>query len=209
MMRMTPNHISFERLAEMAEGRFTAAAGQPETAHLADCRRCADELARLERTIQLMRADTSTDAPRDVLSQTVQMFRARFPRREAASLVKRVMAALTFDSAQLAPAFGVRSGAQTAEARQLLFSAGETDVDLRLASGDSGWTISGQILGECEGGRVEIESVAGGAAAGGEGARADLNELCEFTLPPVPSGSYKLRLHINDMEVEVPELQLR
>jgi hypothetical protein len=207
-MTMTPNHISFERLADLAEGRLTRDESQPETAHLAGCRHCAEELSRLEHTILLMRADTSTDAPRDVLSQTVQMFRARFPQPENTSLLKRVMAALTFDSAQLAPAFGVRSGSQTADARQLLFSAGDTDVDLRLASGSDGWTISGQILGECDGGRVEIENVATG---GGEGdsARADLNELCEFTLPPVPSGSYKLRLHINDMEVEVPELQLR
>ncbi|HEX8852479.1 MAG TPA: hypothetical protein VF754_03280, partial [Pyrinomonadaceae bacterium] len=120
--------------------------------------------------------------------------------------IKRVMAALTFDSAQLAPVFGVRSG-QTADARQLLFSAGDTDVDLRLASGGDGWTISGQILGECDGGRVEIESVADSGEA--QSARADLNEMCEFTLPPVPSGSYKLRLHFNDLEVEVPELQLR
>lgn len=209
-MRMTPNHISFERLADMAEGRLTSAERQPENAHLAGCQHCAEELSRLERTISLMRADASTDAPRDVLFQTVQMFRARFPRRETASLVKRVMAALTFDSAQLAPTFGVRAGSQTAEARQLLFSAGDTDVDLRLASGGDGWTISGQILGECEGGRVEIESVATSAATGAQSsARAELNELCEFTLPAVPSGSYKLRLHINGMEVEVPELQLR
>lgn len=208
-MRLMPNHISFARLADLAEGRLAATEREQATTHLSDCARCAGQLARLERTLTVMRTDEATDAPRAALIGAIGMFRARFTKEfaqeEAPSKWKRVVAALSFDSTQLAPAFGVRAG-QTAEARQLLFSAGETDVDLRLAATSAGWTISGQVLGDCAGGRVRVESVGGNGAPP---VAAELNELCEFTLPPLPSGSYKLWLRVGDTEVEVPDLQLK
>ena len=117
-------------------------------------------------------------------------------------LLRRVVATLTFDSNSQTPAYGVRSGT-AAPARQLLFSAGDFDVDLRLAAGVEGWTVSGQVLGPCGGGEVEVEG------AEGAGARAALNDLCEFTLPPVPEGVYTLRLRVDEVEVEVPSLSLR
>ncbi len=203
-MTLTPKHISFERLADLAEGRLHNDEREHTTAHLGACAPCAAQLAQLERTIALMRTDDTPDAPESVVTNTIKMFRARFPKYEAPSQWRRVMAALSFDSAQLAPAFGLRSG-QAAEAQQLLFSAGERDIDLRVAAGTDGWTISGQVLGECEGGQVEIETIEGATTR----ARAELNELCEFALPPVPAGSYKLCLRFGDVEVEVPELQLR
>jgi hypothetical protein len=85
----------------------------------------------------------------------------------------------------------------------MLYSAGDNDVDLRVQPAGESWVVSGQVLGECAGGSVRLE---GGAA---EVAAAELNELCEFTLPAVPSGTYKLRLRLNDVEVEIPELQLK
>ncbi|HYH85081.1 MAG TPA: hypothetical protein VEX60_06325, partial [Pyrinomonadaceae bacterium] len=159
--------------------------------------------AQLGRVTQLMRADTSEDAPRDAIFNAIGMFRARAPAVAAPSILRRIVAALTFDSNALTPAFGVRSG-QSAPVRQLLFSAGDFDVDLRLASGGEGWTVSGQVLGRCEGGEVEL-----GEAGRAARSSAALNDLCEFTLPPVPEGSYALRLRLGDTEIEIPELDLR
>jgi len=199
-MRLTRQHIAFERLADLAEGRLAPEDERGARAHLADCADCAGQAAQLARLTSLMRADVSEDAPRDVLMNAIALFRAR--RAEGApGLLRRVVAALTFDSSTLTPAFGVRSG-QAAPARQLLFSAGDFDVDLRLAPGGEGWTVSGQVLGPCGGGEVEV-------AAGGRHERAGLNDLCEFTLPPVPEGVYTLRLRVGEVEVEIPELSLR
>jgi hypothetical protein len=61
------------------------------------------------------------------------------------------------------------------------------------------------VLGPCEGGRVEAFASAGDAEPV---AHSSLNELCEFTLPPVPEGTYALRLRLNDTEIEIPELSL-
>ena len=204
-MRLTPQHIPFSRLADLAEGRLSPEEAAEERAHLADCTRCAGQAAQLGHLAALMRADTSEDAPAALVSDVVRMFRARRATAEPEpGLLRRLVAALTFDSSSLTPAFGVRSG-QAAPARQLLFSAGDLDVDLRLAQGPEGWTVSGQVLGPCTGGEVELVG-----ADGSTSARASLNELCEFTLlPPTPEGSYTLRLRLDGAEVEIPELNLK
>src|SRR4051812_6595198 len=203
-MRLAPGHIAFERLADIVEGGLSAEDTAAERAHLASCARCSTQAKGLARVTNVMRADTSVDAPRDLVFNAIQLFHSR--RTESApGLLRRIVAALAFDSSSRTPAFGVRSG-QTAPARQLLFGAGDFDVDLRLAAGEEGWTVSGQVLGPCEGGRVE--AFASGAQHEAA-ARASLNDLCEFTLPPVPEGVYALRLRLNDTEIEIPELSLK
>jgi anti-sigma factor RsiW len=203
-MRLAPGHITFERLADMVEGRLSAEETATERTHLASCARCSAQDAELRRVTTVMRADTSEDAPRDLVFGAIQLFHSR--RAEPArGLLRRIVATLAFDSSTRTPAFGVRSG-QAAPARQLLFGAGDFDVDLRLAAGEEGWTVSGQVLGPCEGGRVEAFAFGAQEEAA---ARASLNDLCEFTLPPVPEGVYALRLRLNDTEIEIPELSLK
>ena len=202
-MRLTPRHIPFARLADLAEGRLSPEEAGEERAHLSECTNCAGQAARLGHLAALMRADTSEDAPTELVAGVVRMFRARRAATPESGLLRRLVAALTFDSSTLQPAFGVRSG-QPAAARQLLFSADDFDVDLRLAQGPEGWTVSGQVLGPCRGGEVELVAADGSAAA-----RAALNELCEFALPPRPEGAYALRLRLDEAEVEIPGLSLK
>lgn len=203
-MRTTPRHISFARLADLAEDRLSSEETAEARRHLADCMNCSAQAAQLGHLTALMRADTSGDAPAELVASVVRMFRARRARDEQPGLLRRLVAVLTFDSSGLQPAFGVRSG-QAAPARQMLFSAGDFDVDLRLAPGGEGWTVSGQVLGPCQGGEVELVDAEGATAA-----RATLNNLCEFTLlPPTPDGAYALRLRLDGAEVEIPELSLK
>jgi anti-sigma factor RsiW len=202
-MRLTSKHIPFARLADLAEGRLSPEEAAEERAHLTGCKNCAGQAAQLGRLAALMRADASEDAPAAAVETVVRMFRARRTGESAPGLIRRLVAALAFDSSSLTPAFGVRSG-QAAPARQLLFSAGDLDLDLRLARGPEGWTVSGQVLGPCAGGEVELLDAAGPAAA-----RAALNDLCEFTLPAVAEGVYSVRLRFDGTEVEVPELSLK
>jgi anti-sigma factor RsiW len=198
-VNLTFQHLTFEKLADLAEGRALEGERAQAASHLSGCPRCSAQFARMEQTINLMRTDEAKDAPRDVLAAVVNMFRSRAAQSEP-SLVRRLLAALSFDSTQLAPAYGVRSGQATA--RQMLYSAGDNDLDLRLTPSGEAWIVSGQVLGECAGGSVELKGT-------DTDATVELNELCEFTLPPVASGSYTLRVRLSDVEVEVPELQLR
>jgi len=204
-MKLAPQHVPFERLVDLAEGRLAPDASRDARTHLDACAACAGQLAQVERLAGLMRADSSEDAPRDVLAGAVALFGARPVRvNAAAGLLRRVIASLSFDSGSQMPAFAVRSG-QPGASRQLLFSAGDLDVDLRLAPAAEGWAVSGQVLGECVGGWAEL----GGVEGAGEAARVRLNELCEFALPNVPAGSYTLRLRLDDLLVEIPNLDLR
>jgi hypothetical protein len=196
---MKTQHIQFEKLVDIAEHRQSPEENEAMHSHLSDCQDCSKQLAKLEKLVNLMMTDTAEDAPPAVVKRTLNMFRTRVV-EEKPSIVERVMAVLSFDSRQLSPAFGVRSGQSVA--RQLLFSVGEHDLDLRVAPDDGAWVVSGQVLGECENGKVLLR----GASASES---AEMNELCEFTLPRVPSGKYSLVIRFSNTEIEVPEFELK
>lgn len=194
-------HIPSNRLADLAEGRLPPDEQVQLEAHLAACARCSGEVAELKRLVELMRADNAEDAPPSVIARTVRLFHSRaVPAPDSPGLRRHVAAVLRFDSAGLAPAFGVRSGEPSA--RQLLLSAEAHDLDLRIEPADKLWIVSGQVLGEpAAGGQAELR---------GETTtrQAALNEQCEFSLPPVPAGRYKLILHLANENVEVDDLRI-
>jgi hypothetical protein len=200
-MKSNSQHIPFATLADLAENRASADERNVATAHLSGCSICAQQMGRVAQVLELMRTDTAIDAPRDVLTYALNVFSGRKDSRES-TLLRRIIATLSFDShSNLAPAFGVRSG--QAAARQLLYSAEENDIDLRITPEKENWIVAGQVLGEaCVGGHIEIEGE-------GEFVAADLNELCEFTLRPIPAGRYQVRVRLRDAEVEIPQLELR
>ncbi|HEV2914262.1 MAG TPA: hypothetical protein VGX92_13375 [Pyrinomonadaceae bacterium] len=198
-MTTKSRHIPFTKLAELAENLLPADENRALLGHVSACSRCETKMSELKQLIHLMRTDDAEDAPRDLLRSAVDMFRG-LAHSTRPSAVRRILAALSFDSAQSSLAYGLRSGQP--QARQFLYSAGENDLDLRLTPSGDAWIVSGQVLGQCAGGEVKLEGEAGRAAV-------QLNELCEFTLPPVPMGRYTLQLHLNDVEVEVPELDLK
>ena len=193
-------HIPFAKLAELTEGRLSAAERSQSLAHISACLRCAAQTAKLEGVINLMRTDKAEDAPRDLVSYAINLFHGHTA-PEKASLVRRMVAALSFDSFQTSPAYAVRSG-HTAT-RQLFYSAEGCDLDLRITPSGEVWNVSGQVLGkDCAGGHVEMEGASSVA-------KADLNDQCEFALTAVPAGGYQLRLCLTDLEVEIPQLELK
>jgi hypothetical protein len=194
------NHLPFAKLADLAEGRLSPAEQGATGVHLSACSRCAAQFSSIQRVLGLMLSDRAEDAPPEAVSRAINLFRSRAS-SEAPSLVQRIVAALSFDSLQMSPAYGVRSGQKGA--RQLLFNAGAYDLDLRLTQSGETWNVSGQILGqECASGQIELE---------GEATRAHavLNEQCEFKMASLPSGSYRLRLRLANLEVEIPQLELK
>lgn len=143
-----------------------------------------------------MSSDSSNDAPRDVLTSAMNIFsqQTRVP-------LRRIIALLTFDSHSTGPAFGVRS--LPSASRQMLYSAEEIDLELRITVQNDEYVLAGQVIGEgCADGHVEISGVAARS-------KATLNEVCEFALPPIPPGNYSLTVRIVDREIEIPELELK
>src|ERR671916_1861105 len=87
-MRLTPRHIPFARLADLAEGRLTPEEAAEERAHLADCTTCSAQAAQLGHLSALMRADTSEDAPPELVASVVRMFRTRKTQEEQPGLLR-------------------------------------------------------------------------------------------------------------------------
>ena len=86
----------------------------------------------LEEIINLMMKDDSADAPEDAVKWSKNLFRTRAAAEPKKSLVQKVLAILQMDLAPNKAAFGERS-AGTAQERQMLFQAGESNaVDLRI-----------------------------------------------------------------------------
>ena len=192
----TSSHIPFDILADIAENRATEAALAAAMDHVAGCSDCDDVLRQLQHVIVMMKTDACEDAPADLLRSAVSSFSS-----ERKTPVRRVIAVLTFDSRKAGSTFGMRSIRTVS--RQLLYSAQDADVDLRISVQNGECVLSGQIIREgCQEGLVEISGASGSAAAA-------LNELCEFTLPPIPVGNYSLKVKMPDVEIEIPELELK
>jgi hypothetical protein len=189
-------HIPVETLASIAEDWATSEAREAAMAHISTCSTCDDALRRLQQLILTMKSDCTTDAPRDVLTSAINIFS-----QERRSPLRRIVAFLIFDSRNASPAFGVRS--LPAASRQMLYSAEEMDLELRITLQNNECILAGQVIGEgCAEGHVEISGVAGRS-------KTTLNEVCEFTLPPIPPGNYSLTIRMLDREIEIPELELK
>jgi len=192
----TAKHVPFAQIADIAEGR-PSPDEQDLRAHVSLCSRCTADLDWLNRLFRLARTDDMEDAPAHVVNRAARLLRQVSAPR-AAGPVRQVLGALRFDSARTA-ALGVRAG--QASARQLLFSADDHDVDLRTSPAGPLWSVAGQVLGPGEGGAALLTGPAGQAEAA-------LNDMLEFSLPPVPAGDYTLLLRIGDTEIELPGLEL-
>ena len=200
-MSPAARHFSTERLVDFAEGRMAAPDRVQLAAHLTTCGRCTQQANALRHLIGVMRADDSEDAPIHVVNRAVRLFRTERLATTRVSPRQRVMAVLRLDSARQTFAPGLRAG--RSGARQMLFDIhDDNELEVRIEPAEGGWKIAGQVLGTCSGGQVMVEGSAGQAAT-------SLNALCEFSLPPQPGAIYKLVLQLEDVDVEVPILELR
>ena len=190
------SHISLETFVDIVEGRATSAALEGAVAHISSCSGCVDVLRQLQQVLITMKGDVAQDAPRDLLQSAINIFS---PVRQTP--LRHIIAILTFDSRVAGPAYGIRSLRSTS--RQLLYSAQETDLDLRVTVQNDECIVAGQVIrADCVSGMVEISGAAGSATA-------SLNEVCEFTLPAIPLGNYALRIKLPDVQIEIPELELK
>jgi hypothetical protein len=195
---MAPDHPPFDRLADLVRGDISTDQQAEIAAHVVTCPLCADQVAWLEHILELYRTDESESAPPAAIASVTDFFRSKVTTQGEESW-RRITAELTFDSAHMPPAIGVRS--DTATRRQMVFRAAEFEIDIHVASTRSGWIISGQVLGSAKGGHAELQGSTGPF-------RAPLNELRQFTLSPVIAGTYTLIVGLKDAAIEIPRLEI-
>jgi anti-sigma factor RsiW len=196
-MNLIIPHLKFNELVDLAEGRLAAEQRQALSAHLSTCQRCSKKLSDVEDATRMMRSDTMEDAPPYAMDKAMKLIRTRT--KPATSILKRIIVSLKSDSLDLSQAVGVRAGA-TSE-RQIMFNACEYDLHLQIKQVEDQWIVSGQVLGPCTGGEVELTGSQGKV-------KTLLNELCEFTLDPTPEGTYMMAVRLSEDELNIPELKL-
>lgn len=196
LMEINSPHIEFERIVDLVEGRAPAHERASMASHISSCPRCSEMMKEIETAVHTMQTDTSEDAPGFAINAAINTFRATI---KPQSTLRRVLAALKFDSLSLTPAYGLRSAVQPE--RQLIFIAGDNELQLHVSPAGEEWKVEGQVLGPCSGGHVELR---------GEEAtvQTDLNALCEFAFPLAASGNYTLILQLAEAELYIPDLRL-
>jgi len=151
----------------------------------------------LNKIVYLMQADKSEDAPQDSVKWAKNIFRSRVTEPKK-SLARKVLAVLQMDLSPNKAAFGERS-ASASQSRQMLFTAGENGIDLRITETEKGFlSIQGQLLGE---------SFAGCTVKFGE-FETRANELSEFKFREIPAGNYDLIFETDETEIVVRNLEL-
>lgn len=155
----------------------------------------------IERIVTLMQADNSVDAPRDSINWVKNVFRTRVAQPKT-SLMQKIAAVLQMDLLPQDVAFGERSGG-SAQARQMLFEAGENVIDLRIKEVEGGWEIRGQILGDgVTGATIEL-------LGGAKTYMVKLSETGEFKIEKVAGGTYGLKIVSGQKEIFVEGLELK
>lgn len=154
----------------------------------------------LNKIVHLMQTDNSADAPTDSIQWSKNLFlsRAAAPKK---SLVQKVLAVLQMDLSPDKAAFGERSASASA-VRQMLFGAGDYQIDLRIAKVNKGFTVTGQILG-ADSADAEIKLFNDGKSF-----TAKINELSEFKFENISKDKYTLSLTFKDKEIVIESIEI-
>jgi anti-sigma factor RsiW len=191
---MTEYHPTFQQLVSYVDHTLAPQQRAEIAQHLPRCPRCASDVAWLDRLASKGIELEPIAAPPQARERLRQLFRARrsTPRQS------RLAASLRFDSARTRPA-GTRSGPATE--RQLLFEASPFTLDIRFAPEQHGWVIAGQVLGPPTSGLAVMDGAESSAMA-------ELSGVSEFTIARLAPGRYTLRLHLDVVDIVIPDLDL-
>lgn len=185
-------HLSPDQLIAASEGTLS----EESRAHLAACARCTREVETMSHMLQLMASDELELPPARATATVLAMLPAAPPQP---SLLQRLQAVLRLDSSAGTLAYGVRGG--QGKSRQLLFSAGPYEIDVRVRPQTQGWLVMGQLLGEAVVGMVRLTNETHSYSG-------TINELGEFEFDGVPSGNYTLIVALEDSELEISTIPL-
>lgn len=155
---------------------------------------------KIDRIVELMRSDDSFDAPPGAMKWAKNLFRSQAVEPKK-TLLQKVVAVLQIDLLPQNAVFGERSAA-VAQARQMLFNAGDNGISLRIEKKGQNFTIRGQIMG----GRFVSAQINISNAEHAYTERA--NELSEFKFENIAKGKYILALIGNDRELIIENLEI-
>ncbi len=195
---------SFDTLIDHADGVLEGPAAAV-AAHVADCETCREVVSWHTDMVETARGDHSVEPPEWLTRRAIAMFAGqragKWPRRALA----RLTALLVYDShcTQTSYAPAASRGA-VAQSRQLLYNAGQFDLDIMVTAGSGrGLDLAGQVLAR--------DSVAHGftitlTSSEGSASTASTDQFGAFAFSGLEPGVYVAVLAAADTEITVAQL---
>jgi hypothetical protein len=165
--------------------------------HLVDCQECSEVKQEFQVLTMQLRQDSTFEPPPELVQWGVDLFQPMMQPEKSG--LRKIIAALVFDTFDQPMLEGVRRVG--APPRQLLFRAGDVDVDVKIESMEANdrITLVGQVLSSAtkffDNTPVKLES------HGIVRYRTRTNVVGEFSFDEVPKDTYHL-------SVDLPEGQI-
>ena len=168
--------------------------------HLSHCSGCLEIREELQQFVNWLQTDSTYEPPAETLEWGVSLFQPMLqPKESVGGRIRKIVASLVFDTYDEPATAGVRRVG--APPRQLLFRAGDVDVDVKIEAMETNDRISlvGQVLSNREkffdNTPVKLES------HGMVRYKTMTNFVGEFVFDEVPKDTYHL-------SVDLPEGQI-
>jgi len=191
-------HVSTEQIVNYTDGTTSAAERTVFENHLTACAGCHELNQEFQLLLTRLQSDATFEPPMDLVKWGVNLFQP-VAQPETGGAFKKLIALLVFDTFDQPMLAGVRRVG--APPRQLLFRAGEVDVDVKIESMEANdrITLVGQVLSNAEkffdNTPVKLES------HGIVRYKTRTNLVGEFSFDEVPKDTYHL-------SVDLPEGQI-
>jgi len=190
-------HVSAENLMNYMDGHISDVEKSTMETHLLSCKNCAELGQELRVLVSRLREDSSFEPPAELVQWGINLFQPVM--QPAVGGLRKIIASLVFDTFDEPMLAGVRRVG--APPRQLLFRAGDVDVDVKIESMEANdrITLVGQVLSSAakffDNTPVKLES------HGIVRYRTRTNVVGEFSFDEVPKDTYHL-------SVDLPEGQI-
>ena len=192
-------HVTVENLMDYIEGQGSDVEKSTLETHVKNCGECGELKQGFQALIARLREDASFEPSAELLESGINLFQPLAQHKRGASGLRKFIASLVFDTYDQPAMAGVRRVG--APPRQLLFRAGDVDVDVKIESMEANdrITLVGQVLSSnakfFDNTPVKLES------HGIVRYRTRTNVVGEFSFDEVPKDTYHLT-------VDLPEGQI-
>ena len=190
-------HLTVENIITYMDGQGSDVEKSTLETHLAGCKECSELKQEFQILMFQLREDSSFEPPAEVVEWGVNLFQPVMKPEKGG--IRKIVASLIFDTFDQPLLAGVRRVG--APPRQLLFRAGDVDVDVKIESMEANdrITLVGQVLSSAtkffDNTPVKLES------HGIVRYRTRTNVVGEFSFDEVPKDTYHL-------SVDLPEGQI-
>ena len=191
-------HVTTEEISNYTDGKASDTERQFIDNHTTSCSECKELHQDFQMLVNRLREDSTFEPPRDLVQWGINLFQPVM-QPQAKGSFRRLIASLVYDTYDQPALAGVRRVG--APPRQLLFRAGEVDVDVKIESMEANdrITLVGQVLSNAakffDNTPVKLES------HGIVRYRTRTNLVGEFSFDEVPRDTYHL-------SVDLPEGQI-